>query len=194
MTVVLPQIRSTILIALGANMPSHAGSPAVTINAALKVLVTAGAVIRQISQHYSTPAFPAGGGPDYINAAVAAECDWTPRQTLTQLHRIESEFGRARDRRWGQRTLDLDLIAHDDLVLPDAETHKMWREMPLETQMTTSPDSLILPHPRMQDRAFVLVPLCDVAPDWRHPVLGLSVRQMRDALPKAVLEQVRAVG
>jgi 2-amino-4-hydroxy-6-hydroxymethyldihydropteridine diphosphokinase len=70
-----------------------------------------------------------------------------------------------------------------DSVLPDAATQDRWRLLPSEAQIGSTPDQLILPHPRMQDRAFVLVPLADVAPDWVHPRTGLSVRQMLAALP-----------
>jgi 2-amino-4-hydroxy-6-hydroxymethyldihydropteridine diphosphokinase len=77
--------------------------------------------------------------------------------------------------------------------LPDAETQDAWRDLSLEEQVQKAPDRLILPHPRVQDRAFVLVPLGDVAPDWVHPCLGRSVAEMRDALPKEALEEVVAL-
>lgn len=81
------------------------------------------------------------------------------------------------------RTLDIDLLAMGDSVLPDAETQDRWRLLPMEQQVRATPDRLILPHPRLQDRAFVLVPLADVAPDWVHPRTGQSVRAMLAALP-----------
>ena len=115
----------------------------------------------------------------------------SPAAMLDLLHRIEGEMGRERLQRWGQRTLDLDLIACDDMVLPDRETHAAWRNLPPEEQVQRTPERLILPHPRLQDRAFVLVPLADVAPDWRHPVLNLTVLEMRDALDPADLDAVR---
>ena len=90
-----------------------------------------------------------------------------------------------RSLRWGPRTLDLDLLAMGDTVLPDAETQTRWRNLPAADQLHETPDTLILPHPRLQDRAFVLVPLADVAPDWVHPLTGLSVATMLAALPDA---------
>ena len=89
------------------------------------------------------------------------------------------------------RTLDIDLLAMGDSVLPDAETHDRWRSLPAEAQIRSTPDQLILPHPRLQDRAFVLVPLADVAPDWVHPRTGQSVRQMLAALPQSDREAVK---
>ena len=137
------------------------------------------------SRLYATPAFPAGAGPDFVNAVMRIETSLTPDALLQKLHAIEAAALRKRTVRWGQRTLDLDLIAVDDLVLPDAATHAHWRDLPLDRQMQEAPQTLILPHPRMQDRAFVLVPLMDVAPTWVHPVLGQSVSDLCAAIPAA---------
>lgn len=89
------------------------------------------------------------------------------------------------------RTLDIDLVALGDSVLPDADTQDAWRSMPPEVQARSAPDRLILPHPRLQDRAFVLVPLADVAPDWVHPRTGQTVAQMLAALPAADVAEVK---
>jgi len=181
------------LIALGGNLTSPKGSPQVTLREAISALEKYGAVIRNISPFYHTPAFPAGNGPDYVNAAAQINAPWSPQETLEVFHKIEADLGRERVRRWGQRTLDIDMIAFDDLVLPDLKTHLKWRELPLDQQIGATPDKLILPHPRLQDRAFVLVPLADIAPDWVHPILGQSVKSMLDALPEADKSAVRRI-
>lgn len=179
-----------VMIALGGNVPSKQGDSAHTLQAALQRLEQLGASIEAVSRFYKTPCFPVGAGPDYVNAAARLTCDASPQDILTMLHDVEAYFGRERVRRWGQRTLDLDLIAIGDVVLPDDPTYRAWRDLPLERQTQEAPETLILPHPRIQDRAFVLVPLADVAPDWRHPVSGCTVRQMRDALPPEARAEV----
>lgn len=176
-----------ILIALGANLPNGEHPPAETLQAALATLPDVGLRPERISRMYGTPAFPAGTGPDYVNAAarLRAARGMGPREILAALHAVEEAFGRARAQRWGMRTLDLDLLAVGHAVLPDAGTFLQWRNLPPDRQVQAAPDRLILPHPRLQDRAFVLVPLHDVAPRWRHPVLGLTVGAMLRALPAA---------
>ncbi|WP_296763405.1 2-amino-4-hydroxy-6-hydroxymethyldihydropteridine diphosphokinase [Sediminimonas sp.] len=181
------------LIALGSNMPSDAGAPEQTLRAALEAMRAGGLDIRATSRFYRTPCFPPGAGPDYVNAAIAVAGGPGPRAMLERLHAIEAAFGRARQHRWGMRTLDLDLIAVDDQVLPDLATYERWRALDADAQRRTAPEALILPHPRLQDRAFVLVPLAEVAGGWIHPVLGKSVAQMRDALPMADLAAVVAL-
>ncbi|MBB3984296.1 2-amino-4-hydroxy-6-hydroxymethyldihydropteridine diphosphokinase [Sagittula marina] len=99
------------------------------------------------------------------------------------MHEIEADFGRARLQRWGSRTLDLDLLAVGDTILPDPETYDTWQRLTPQEQTCQTPDQLILPHPRLQDRAFVLVPLMDVAPTWQHPVLRQSTAELCAALP-----------
>jgi 2-amino-4-hydroxy-6-hydroxymethyldihydropteridine diphosphokinase len=175
------------LVALGANLPFGGLSPVETLKAALASLVVNDIQVVAVSRFFQTPCFPIGAGPDYVNAACVLRfsADATPETILMDLHRTEKQFGRERMRRWGMRTLDLDLLAINDSVVPDPKTQSAWRDLPTADQARLAPDELILPHPRLQDRAFVLIPLADVAPDWRHPLLGLTVLQMIERLPTA---------
>jgi len=173
------------VIALGANLNLREHGPKVTLQRALDAILRQGVVIRSVSRFYETPCFPAGAGPDYVNAAALIQTEKTPVELLHLLHEIEREFGRERVQRWGMRTLDLDLVSYGDLIRPDRAEYDRWLAMAPEAQKQQAPDQLILPHPRLQDRAFVLVPMADVAPDWRHPVLGRTVTEMLSDLPAA---------
>lgn len=146
-----------------------------------------------MSRLYDTPAFPAGSGPNFVNAVFAVRTTQKPEAILALLHAIEEAAGRVRDVRWGPRTLDLDLLAYDDLIWPDLDVWTGWYDLSPEQQTQLVPDGLVLPHPRLQDRAFVLVPLVDIAPTWVHPVLELSAEDMLDACLGEDLAQVVAL-
>lgn len=189
----MSNIEPKVLVAMGGNLPSAHGGPALTLISAVHALAAEVGVIRAVSRFFATPCFPAGAGPDYVNAAIWLETGLAPGPLLAALHKVEARFGRERQQRWGMRTLDLDLIAIGGQVAPDAATHAAWRALSPDAQRQEAPDQLILPHPRLQDRAFVLVPLNDIAPDWRHPVLDHTIAQMCDALPAADRAAVAAI-
>lgn len=172
-------------IALGVNTPSAAGGPAATLLAALAELAARGLAPVAVSRFYRTPAFPPGTGADFVNAAALLRTAEAPEAILAMLHAIEAGFGRERRQRWGARTLDLDLLFVGDHVAPDSAGLARWIDMAPQEQARVAPDRLILPHPRLQDRGFVLIPLAEIAPDWRHPLTGISVSAMRDALDPA---------
>lgn len=183
-----------ILLALGANLPGSDGSaPDKTLSLAIDIIDERLGPLTGKSGLFRTPCFPTGTGPDYINAAIALLSDRPAPEILHILHEIEAMFGRERTQRWGMRTLDIDLVAAGSEIRPDRKTHDLWRNLPVSAQMTSSPDELILPHPRLQDRGFVLVPLAEIAPDWHHPVLGKTVAQMRDTLSPEQLAEIERV-
>ncbi|EAW34399.1 2-amino-4-hydroxy-6-hydroxymethyldihydropteridine diphosphokinase [Lyngbya sp. PCC 8106] len=148
-------IKQTIsAIALGSNL----GDSRATLEDALKTIdQTPGITLKTYSSWYKTA--PIGPSqPDYLNGCAVLEVQLTPQELLTTLLAIEDKFGRVRQERWGARTLDLDVLLFGDLIL---ETPK-----------------LQIPHPRMTERAFVLVPLAEIAPDWVEPVSGKVISQL----------------
>ncbi len=182
-----------ILVALGANLASAVGGPRVTLEAALAALEKRGVRVAGRSHWYRTPAFPIGSGPDFVNGAVRLEAGLAPGEILTLLHAVERGLGRDRRKRWAPRVCDLDLLAVGGAVLPDAAAVRSWMALAPEAQAEAVPPGLILPHPRLHERGFVLRPLADVAPDWVHPLLGASVREMLAALPPGELADVVAL-
>ena len=161
-----------ILIALGSNLSSHAGDPQATLRAALAHLRDSGVTPVAVSRFYRTPAWPDANDPEYVNAASRIMTELSPSELIAQLHRTEAAFGRVRDARNAPRTLDLDILDYDGRV-------------------DSGPP--VLPHPRMDARAFVLIPLRDVAPDWRHPVSGQFIDALLAAIPEAERDAVRPI-
>ena len=145
-------------IALGSNL----GDSLTILENAVKLLAqTPGISLISRSSWYQTK--PIGPPqPDYLNGCVTAHVTLTPEILLENLLTIEQQFGRVRREKWGPRTLDLDLILYGDLIL---DTPK-----------------LQLPHPRMRERAFVLVPLAEIAPDWVEPVTKLTMIKLQQQI------------
>lgn len=154
----------TILIAIGANLTSVTGrTPLATCRwAAGQLGSLPGLELRGVSRWFATRPVSAADQPRFVNGVVWLSGAIQPDPLLDALHGIEAAAGRQRTVPNAARTLDLDLLAMDSLVM-------------------TGP-GLILPHPRLQDRGFVLAPLQDVRPDWRHPVSGVGVAALLTAV------------
>lgn len=154
-----------ILIGLGANLPSHLGEPEVTLQtAAIAIAAMASTRVIQGSSIWKTAPVPVSDQPWYKNAVLAIETLLSARDLLGQLQRIENDFGRVRTVRDAPRLLDLDLLTYNQDLHDD--------------------EDMILPHPRMHQRAFVLLPLQEIDAGWVHPVTKDSLNMLIRRLPK----------
>jgi len=164
----------TAYIGLGANLPSAAGPPEATLAAAASRLESLGRLVAS-SSLYSTEPVGFADQPHFVNAVVALESDLTPRALLDGLLAIEREFGRDRAASFpnGPRTLDLDILLFGN-------------------QIVAEPD-LEIPHPRLADRAFVLVPLAEIAPQAIDPLSGCTVGQLLQSLREKADNPIDAV-
>ena len=159
-----------IFIGLGANLPGADGaSPIETLDAALVELERLEVGVVRRSRWFRSAPVPKSNQPWFFNGVAVVEFDDGPLNLLSILQRVENKFGRIRRTRNEARILDLDILAFGDLVS--------------ETRETSVAPGLVLPHPELQNRAFVLVPMADVVADWRHPVSRQNLDEMIACLP-----------
>ena len=145
---------SKVAIALGSNL----GDSLAILEAAIETLDRIPAInVIIVSSWYQTKAI-GPPQPDYINACISVQVEHEPHSLLEILLNIEKQFGRVRQEKWGARTLDLDLLLYDDLILETA--------------------TLQIPHPRIRERAFVLAPLAEIAPKWVEPVSRKTIEEL----------------
>lgn len=156
-----------IFIGLGGNLTCPTfGPPRATCGAALQIMEQRGIKVRARSKWYESAPVPISDQPWYVNGIVSVETKLTPENLVGEVLEIEAELGRRRTTVNAPRTIDLDVIAHDmNVVTGDARHH------------------VTVPHPRMQGRAFVLLPMAEIAPDWRHPITNETLGDMIAALP-----------
>lgn len=155
-----------IYIGLGANLSSVVhGPPAQTLAAALRWLEVLGVHILGRSSWYRSRPVPDSGQPWFVNGVAAIATGLPPAALLALLHRVEAEFGRVRGERWAARCIDLDILDYDGLVTGGGG------------------GGPVLPHPRLTERGFVLLPLAELEPGWRDPVAGTGIGELIAALP-----------
>ena len=150
-----------VILAFGGNLPGDYRNPRALLEAALSHLPEIGMRIVGRSRPWRSSAWPDPSEPEYINIVILVETKLDPHEVLAAALDLERRFGRQRERANAPRTLDVDLIAHGQRVI-DAP-------------------GLILPHPRAHQRRFVMGPLAEIAPGWRHPVLGLTAKTLFEA-------------
>lgn len=156
--------RHRVYIALGSNLESQAGDPAATVQAGLRALVDRiGKTDLRASSLYATSPVGLAHQPAFVNAVASVLCSLALEELLQTMFHVEHLFGRERVTKNGPRTLDLDLLMADDLVL--------------------STESLVLPHRRLAERRFVLAPLVEIAPNLVHPMLGRTMTALLAELP-----------
>ena len=178
---------SVILIALGSNRSGAWGSPAQTVKTAMDVLAkTAGTRILWRSNLYETAGVGPGQPGVFVNGVVAIECHCSPDALLRRLKAIERMAGPRSARRWGPRTLDLDILDYRGRIIG-------WRKSARLSDAALR-NGIVLPHALMHSRPFVLAPLAEAMPGWRHPVLKSTAselwKRVRDARTGQVLSRV----
>lgn len=168
--------RGKVLVGLGANSPGPWGSPSETLRRALRELERRGTAVKAVSNLYETAAMGAARQPPYVNQVALLDTSLPAPALLRLLKQIEARAGRRGGRPWGARTLDLDILDYKGMTLNWSRSRK--------TMPRARVRPLVLPHPQLEQRPFVLRPLLDVAPTWRHPVLKLSAEELWRRVPK----------
>ncbi len=158
-----------ILIGLGSNMTGPWGTPRDCVGRALQVLDEQPFKLLRASALIETTPYGKQDQPAYINAVARIKTRLPALVLLQALRSMERSAGRERRERWGERTLDLDILDYDGVVLGEGVEQSVDAE-------------LVLPHPAIAEREFVLAPIVEIAPRWKHPVTGMTARKMLAAL------------
>ena len=182
------------VVVLGSNLSSEFGNSAETLKKCVSE-IRSYSVIQTLleSNWYISSSFVDEKEPRYVNVGIRFRTNLKPIDLLTFTSGLEKKFGRKRQRRWEPRTCDIDILLCDQLILPNKFHFEKWLRLDLLDQSKLSPDELILPHPRLQDRTFFLKPLNDLQPDWIHPFLEVKAKEMLDSLSPNELENIEAL-
>ncbi len=160
-----------IFLGLGGNLNCETyGSPRRTCGAALELLARKNIKIVANSRWYESAPVPISDQPWFVNGVVGVETTLSPKDLVASVLEVEADLGRRRSVPNASRTIDIDVLAYDDQIISEHDQ--------------SDASNVVIPHPRMHLRAFVLLPLADIAPDWGHPISGAHIRDLINGLPK----------
>ncbi len=180
------------IIVLGSNLSSEFGSSSETLKKCVGELKSLQDIQSPLeSKWYISSSFVDKKEPRYVNVGVRFSTNLKPKDLLNFTSDLEIKYGRKRQRRWAPRTCDIDILLCDQLILPSKSYFEKWLKLDFFEQKELSPNELILPHPRLQERTFFLKPLNDLQPDWTHPFLELRAKEMLDSLPPNELQSIK---
>ena len=182
------------VVVLGSNLPSKFGNSAETLKKCVDEIRSYPSIKSLLeSNWYISSSLIDDKEPRYVNVGIRFNTNLNPIDLLNYTSGLEKRFGRKREKRWEPRTCDIDILLCNQLILPNKAHFQKWLKLDFSDQIKLSPNELILPHPRLQERAFFLKPLIDLQPDWIHPFLGMKAKEMLDSLPPNELENIKEI-
>ncbi|MDC3068159.1 2-amino-4-hydroxy-6-hydroxymethyldihydropteridine diphosphokinase [Paracoccaceae bacterium] len=185
---------NNFIIVLGSNLPSKFGSSVKTLEKCLDE-IRSSPLIKKVSESmwYHSLSIPNGDDPPFVNVGLRFNSKLNPNQLLSFTSILEKKYERTRESRWNPRTCDIDILLCDQKILPNQKVFEKWFNFDLKQQIMRAPSNLILPHPRLHERHFFLRPLYDLQPNWIHPFLKKTVKEMLDSIPSDELENIKVL-
>lgn len=185
--------KNRAVISLGSNLPSGFGTILQTVLEAVRRLEEMdGLTVIKQSPIYRTKPWPEGSDqPDYANLAILVDVQFDAQMLLEAMQKIENSMGRIRETRWGARVIDLDLLAYEDIILPNVA---LWHSVEGNEDPAAFLEEATVPHPRLHKRPFAMIPFADVYPDWIHPVLQLTAKKISEGLNQGKKQPLELYG
>lgn len=162
------------ILALGSNLSFNNNTPEENINSAYQFITNNDIKILKRSHIYKSEAYPNKSDPLFCNSAISIETDLKPEELLNVILDVEKKFGRERKKKNNPRTLDIDIISYDNLILNEN-------------------DKLVIPHPHLHKRLFVLLPLKDISQEWKHPVFLKTTQEFIEEFDAIELNKVKKI-
>ena len=179
------------VVVLGSNLPSEFGNSFETLKQCIYEIKKYLAVEPLLeSNWYSSSSVLDKREPKYLNVGIRFSTNLNPSELIKFTSGLENKYGRKRRKRWASRTCDIDILLSDQKILPSQDYFEKWLKLDFSDQIKLVPNELVIPHPRLQERAFFLKPLYDLQPNWTHPFLNLNSKEMLDSLPLNEIQSI----